>query len=62
MQGKDKLSIKKGRGEKGERGKRGRRGEEKAMDDTQSEVSYAMPDTDLARLKASKKAFSEFCS
>ena len=54
MQGKDKLSVKRGRGE---RGRRGRKGEER--EDTVSEVSYAMPDTDLARSKATKKALCE---
>lgn len=43
--------------EKGKWGKR--KGEEKAMDDTQSEVSYGQPDTDLSRSKASRKGFSE---
>ena len=43
-----------------EKGRRGRRkGEEKAVDDTQSEVSYGQPDTDLSRSKASRKGFSK---
>ena len=55
---KERLSVKKGR-EKGERGRKSKKAEDKTMDDTQSEVSYAMPDTDLTRSKASRKAFSE---
>ena len=54
MQGRDKLSVKRGRGEKG---RKGRRGEER--EDTVSGVSYALPDTDLARSRASKKTLSE---
>ena len=54
------MSIKKGRGEKGERGRKGKKGGgDKAVEDTQSEVSYVMADTDLTRSKTSKKAFSE---
>jgi len=45
--------------EKGEKGLKSKKAEDKMMDDTQSEVSYAMPDNDLTRSKASKKAFSE---
>ena len=55
---KERLSVKKGR-EKGEKGRKSKKAEDKTMDDTQSKVSYAMPDTDLTRSKASRKAFSE---
>ena len=54
----DGLSVKKGR-EKGEKGRKSKKTEDKTMDNTQSEVSYALPDTDLIRFKASRKAFSE---
>ena len=51
-----------GRGKegRGEKGRRSKRKEEKVIDDTQSEISYGQPDTDLSKSKASKRAFGEF--
>ena len=55
---KDKLKgAKKGKRDVKEKGKKGRKEKEKVIDDTQSEVSYGQPDTDLSKSKASKKAF-----
>lgn len=46
-----------------EKGKRTRRRkEEKAVDDTRSELSYGLPDTDLSKSKATKRAFSSKCT
>ncbi len=41
-----------------EKGKKSRRREERMVDDTQSELSYGQPDTDLSKSKATKRAFS----
>ena len=50
----------KGRGKriKKERKEKTRKREERIIDDTQSEVSFGQPDTDLSKSKTSKKAFS----
>ena len=54
------MKREKGKGrEKREKGWKSKKTEDKTMDDTQSEVSYALPDTDLTRSKVSRKAFSE---